>query len=442
MNAFKSQKEMLSAQYSAAKASVGANEAVTGASSRWRATVKRAKNSVVTLEMEEVSMKRIFILIFIVLPGLFPHSWVMASSGILPMRHRDSFCATWTVVSSPNSGSSSNFLNAVAAIGTGDAWAVGSYGNGNGSSPLIEHWSNSQWSVISGPAISGALAGVAAIAANNIWAVGENDSSSVQQTLVEHWNGTQWSIVSSPNSGSLGSTLSAITFVSSQDIWATGGTTGASGNQPLMEHWNGATWSIVNVPAMSGQLHSVSAVGPHDVWAVGSYNIPNFTSTLIEHWDGTRWSIVSGPKPVDQINTLNSVVSISKNNVWAAGDYTNSPTPSAAFTPLLEHWNGTSWSVVSSLLQGTSDLVNGMAAITLNNITVVGDYRNSFDPQGPYSTLVERWNGTRWSVFSSPSPGSVDSDLVAAAGIPPTNHMWAVGSIYDGFTYQTLVEKC
>ena len=393
-------------------------------------------------------MKRIFILICLTtlaLTGLFQHSWQTASAGILPMHHRDTSCGIWTVVSSPNPGSSTNSLRAVVAIGTGNAWAVGSYGNGNGSFPLIEHWSNSQWTVISGPSIPGSLAGVAAIAANNIWAVGENDSSNMQQTLVEHWNGTQWGIVSSPNSGSLGSTLSALSIVSAQDIWAVGITTSASsssGYQPLIEHWNGTTWSVVNLPAISGQLHSVSAVGPNDVWAVGYYDVPNFTSTLIEHWNGTRWSIVSSPNPIRPINILNSVVTISKNNVWAAGDYTNSPAPSAGYTPLIEHWNGTTWSIVNSPLQGTSDFVNGMAAITSNNITVVGDYRSSLDPQGPYSTLVEHWNGTQWGVVNSPSPGSVDSDLVAAAVIPPTNHIWAVGSAYDGVTYQTLVEKC
>jgi hypothetical protein len=390
-------------------------------------------------------MKRIFILIFLissVLSILFSNSSTTSFAGILPIHNRDTSCGPWTVVSSPNPGSSANFLNAVAAIGTGNAWAVGSYSNGNGSFPLIEHWSNSRWTVIPGPAISGSLAGVAAIAANNIWAVGENDSSTVQQILVEHWNGTQWSIVPSPNKGSLGSTLSALSIVSAQDIWAVGITTSASSNQPLIEHWNGTTWSIVNLPAIAGQLRSVSAVGPNDVWAVGSYAVPNFTSTLIEHWNGTTWSIVNSPKPVNLINTLNSVVTISKNNVWAVGDYTNSPAPSAEYTPLLEHWNGISWSIVNSPVQGTSDFVNGVAAITLNNITVVGDYRSSLDPQGPYSTLVEHWNGKQWSVVNSPSPGSIDSDLVAAAGIPPTNHIWAVGNTFDGFTYQTLVEKC
>ncbi len=240
----------------------------------------------------------------------------------------------------------------------------------------------------------------------------------------------------------MGSTLSAIAIVAAQDIWAVGVTSSASGNQPLIEHWNGVAWSIVTVPAIAGQLHSVSAVGPNDVWAVGSYNVPNFTSTLIEHWNGTRWSIVSSPNPINPINILNSVVTISQNNVWAAGDYTNSPAPSAEYTPLIEHWNGASWSIVNSPLQGTSDFLNGLAAITLHNITIVGDYRSSIDSQGPYFTLVEHWNGTRWSVVNSPSPGSIDSDLVAAAAISPTNHVWAVGSKYDGFTYQTLVEKC
>jgi len=392
-------------------------------------------------------MKRILVVILlvsIVPTGLFLRSWKAASAVASPTNQHKSSCRTWTVVISPNPGSSTNFLNAVAAVRTGNVWAVGSYGDGNGSFPLIEHWSKSHWRVVSSPNIAGSLSGVAAIAANNIWAVGENDSSHMQQTLVEHWDGKAWGIISSPNSGSSGNVLAAISVISATDIWAVGTTSSAnssSGYQPLIEHWNGTQWSISSSPAISGRLFSVAAIKSNDVWAVGDNLMPNFTGSLVEHWNGRQWSIVSSPNPAPAINILNSVVTISADNVWAAGDSTNSSAPSAEYTPLIEHWNGTQWSIVSSPLQGTSDFINGMAAISSKNVTVVGEFRSSLDPMGPYYTLVEHWNGTQWSVVSSPSPGSIASDLLAAARVPKTNRIWAVGITYDGATYRTLAEK-
>ena len=53
MNAFESQKEMLSAQYGAAKASVGANEAVTGLSSEtgeMNLAMQRAQDKVLHMQ--------------------------------------------------------------------------------------------------------------------------------------------------------------------------------------------------------------------------------------------------------------------------------------------------------------------------------------------------------------------------------------------------------
>ena len=391
-------------------------------------------------------MKRILVIMVlasVVLTGLFLHSWKTAAAAALSPQQTHSACGNWTAVSSPNPGTSSNFLNGVAAVAPGNIWAVGSYGNGNGGFPFIEHLSHGRWTVVSSPSVAGSLSGIAAIAGNNIWAVGENDSAGMQETLIEHWNGKAWAIVSSPNFAPTGNTLSAISVDTASDIWAVGTTTStstASGYQPLIEHWNGTAWSLSSSPSVSGRLASVAAIAPDDAWAVGSYIGQNGWQTLAEHWNGTQWSIVSSPSP-SAINSLNSVVKISASNVWAAGDYTNSPAPSAEYTPLIEHWNGKTWSVVNAVLQGTSDLLNGMAAVSSNNIIVVGDYRTSIDPQGPYFTLVERWNGTQWSVVNSPSPGSLDSDLSAVARVPRSNHLWTVGFTTDGISYSTLTEK-
>ena len=362
---------------------------------------------------------------------------------IVPAHARNAVCKGWATVASPNPGTSSNFLNGVSALSASNIWAVGSYGNGNGGFPLVEHWNGSKWTVVSSPTIKGgsaySLNGVVALAANNVWAVGAyNNASNVQQTLIEHWNGATWSVVASPNVASLFNDLTAMSAESAKDIWAVGNSSGNNGYQTLIEHWNGSKWSIA-AGSRAGQLYSVTALAPNNAWAVGSAPGKNSTQALIEHWNGSKWSTVASPATGFFINYLNAITALAANNIWASGDDTNSPAPSAMYTPLVEHWNGVKWSIVSSPLQGTSDFVSGMTAVAPNNVWIVGDYRTGLDPMGPYYTLIEHWNGAKWSVVKSPSPGSIASDLLAATHVPNTNAIWSVGFI-DGSIYQTLTE--
>jgi len=395
-------------------------------------------------------MKRLRIVIFpiitlVVLAALLFGGWKgasAASSEHLVLHKRA--CGSWSGVASPNVGTSTNFLNGVAALSSKNVWAVGSEGNGNGGLTLVEHWNGSKWNMVASPNVKGSLSdslsGVVAIAANNIWAVGNYfDASNIQHPLIEHWNGTSWSIVSSSSGGQ----LNGIAALASNNIWAVGSTGGASinGYVTLIEHYNGTSWSVVTGSSVSGgQLSGVTALAANNVWAVGNVDVNgNLIQTLIEHWNGTSWSVVSSSGPGLAANTLNGIASIAANNIWAVGNETSSVGPSATYTPLVEHYNGTSWSIVSSPLQGTSDLINGIAAISANNVWAVGDYRTGTDPQGPYYTLIEHWNGTSWSVVTSPSPGVDASDLTAVSHVPTTNSVWSVG-FTQGSISQTLTE--
>src|SRR5207253_7101542 len=89
------------------------------------------------------------------------------------------------------------------------------------------------------------------------------------------------------------------------------------------------------------------AVSATDVWAVGFYGpFSGPTHTLVEHWDGTSWSVVPSPDPSASGSILYGITAVSANDVWAVGDY---PYGSAGgHVTLTEHWDGSSWSVVPS----------------------------------------------------------------------------------------------
>ncbi len=275
----------------------------------------------------------------------------------------------WNVVPAQNPGKALNDFSAVAALSTNDAWAVGSFSNSSNSEqqPLIEHWNGMQWSIVPGatkPGESASLVGISAISASNIWAVG---SSYKSQALIEHWNGIRWNIVPTPDTGSTeGAELDALTVISANDIWAVGTIPNSTVWQTLIEHWNGSQWSIVQSPGSDrSALVAVAAVSGNDIWAVGSNTTGNMNDslqqTLIEHWNGSQWSIVPGPNLSSDYDDYLSGIVVSANDVWTIGNSPQQPPQQGQM--LLAHWDGKSWHSINGadLHQANNNILNGIA---------------------------------------------------------------------------------
>ncbi len=160
----------------------------------------------------------------------------------------------------------------------------------------------------------------------------------------------------------------------------------------------------------SDDLHGVATVSSSDVWAVGSYYNGTAGQTLAEHWDGTVWNIVPSPNSGSNGSALSEVAVVSANDVWAVGSYFNGNFDNQT---LVEHWNGSAWSVVPSPNVGIDDLY-GVAAVSSSDVWAVGYY---YTNTGPIQTLVEHWNGSAWSVVPSPNVGTLDNGLQGVAAI-------------------------
>jgi hypothetical protein len=102
-------------------------------------------------------------------------------------------------------------------------------------------------------------------------------------------------------------------------------------------------------------MGSVTALSPTNVWAVGigpGASRNSFPRGTIVHWDGTSWSIVSSPWPNTRVSGgLGSIAAVSANDIWATGSDAG---------PLVENWNGSSWSTVSF---PTGDGIGPVAAL-------------------------------------------------------------------------------
>ena len=346
----------------------------------------------------------------------------------------------WSVVASPNVGSKTNdTLNGVAAITANDVWAVGDYTKPDGALlTLAEHWDGSAWSIVPTPNlhIGGTfLESVSSDATNDVWAVGASERvRSSYNTFVEHWDGTQWNIISSPNVGT-NDVLYGVAALAPDNVWAVGEYN--NGDNVLIEHWDGTQWSVVpgvNPGNVNNSFYSVTAISANDIWAVGftSSTSSVHEQTLIEHWNGTQWSRVSSPNVPKIGNFLLSVSASATNNVWAVGYLVSNQ------QTLTERWDGTKWSLVPGIPAHSGSYVqfNGVVALSTNNVWAAG-YADT-----ERQTLIGRWNGTKWNAVSSPSPGMQGNVLKGITSVPSTNQLWSVGFTYNtSGLVQTLIER-
>jgi hypothetical protein len=98
---------------------------------------------------------------------------------------------------------------------------------------------------------------------------------------------------------------------------------------------SGSLWQYVPSPNPStvsvsnDVLEGVSALADNNVWAVGNDSSSvgnNVKHTLVEHWNGTAWSVVPSPNVGTQGSELLGVVAISSTDAWAVGDFSTSAT--------------------------------------------------------------------------------------------------------------------
>ncbi len=161
-----------------------------------------------------------------------------------------------------------------------------------------------------------------------------------------------WSLgtIPSPNALQLVQ-LASVTCASASFCVAVGNQpgTGGSNTNTLIEQWNGSSWSIVTSPNPAGagesQLYGVSCAGPSFCAAVGvSGPGTTFVNPLVEHWNGKSWSIVTAVNPTGSPATqLSQVSCLSSTWCTAVGRSENTLNNRVA---LVEMWNGTSWTTV------------------------------------------------------------------------------------------------
>jgi hypothetical protein len=249
--------------------------------------------------------------------------------------------------------------------------------------------------------------------------------------------------------------MRAVTALASNDIWAVGSAYATStGAQMLVEHWNGSQWSVMpDLVAGAAGLNSLVVLSDTNVWAVGvgpSSNSAVNATTLIEHYDGASWSVVTSPSPGTWWNTLTGVAATSPTNIWAVGSYSDFNEEPYSNLTLVEHYYGTSWSTVASPNPGNlNDIFTAVGIDSAGYAWVAGEDQNISG--APQQALVERQSPTVggaaiWTQLIA-QPGDAEGDNsfhLNAISMLSDISAWFAGSDYNASTqgwYKTLVEQ-
>lgn len=144
---------------------------------------------------------------------------------------------------------------------------------------------------------------------------------------------------------------------------------GEDGTPPDLGSDPCGVWSALPTPDPSPTNHAilrdVAMLSPSDAWAVGDASLlttPSITNVPIAmHWDGASWTMVSTPIPEPYANGANcgfeAVAAVGPNDVWAAGHQLKQDAAGYIGTHMMvQHWDGSQWSLIPTPMPATAVL--------------------------------------------------------------------------------------
>jgi len=292
--------------------------------------------------------------------------------------------------------------------------AVGKYATSKtGSYPLAERWDGKKWHFVAisnpKPAVASVLEAVSCTSASFCMAVGNETTKSDELAFTEMWNGFKWTVVAAPSPTpvtdllSVSCTAKPSWCMAGGDDWAK--TTYYS---TLTEQWTGSKWGVVKspspAPGYGSYLYGISCTGPANCVAAGSWEQTTGNVNVIDRWHGKGWFQSSAVNPIGQEGQLKAVACANPSSCWSVGYESHLSKATAVTATEAEFWNGARWSLVptpNGPKSNTSSLY-GVSCPSSVTCVAVGAWVAPGTVQT--STLVDTWNGQKWTRSNSPNP--------------------------------------
>jgi hypothetical protein len=324
---------------------------------------------------------------------------------------------------------------------------VGATDFGPDAAAFAEIWNGRSWSTGLAPGaqmIGGSsLAGVSCPSPGTCTAVGTIDRGTGTLTLAARWQGSRLRTEATPNPLLPALvTLTAVSCPTASVCTAVGYLqNAASHRQPVAIREAGAGWSAESPPTPSGAINSeldaVSCPTTTACTAVGVAQLEKSSVSLAEVWDGTAWTVTSLPSVPAGSPALAAVSCTAANACTAVGQQGDGGGAPSSARPLAEHWNGNRWAVQSTPSPGSyGSGLHGVACTSASACVAVGWYEG---PTGQDTLLGLLWNGATWS--QSTTSGFGYQDVVscpAANACLELDSAFATGNVWNNATWSPV----
>jgi hypothetical protein len=192
------------------------------------------------------------------------------------------------------------------------------------------------------------------------------------------------------------------------------------------------SWTIESSPNPSGALSSGLRFGSCTTsgacTSVGRYVSSGGTQApLAERWNGTAWTAQLPPNPAGATSGELLGASCTTATACAAS---GSAVTSGVRGPLAEAWNGSTWTVQSTPtpVGSTFSELTAISCTSSSACTAVGSYSTG----GGMVPLAMRWNGASWALQTVPKPVGASEALLFGVSCTSSTACTAVGHYYDG----------
>lgn len=294
------------------------------------------------------------------------------------------------------------------------------------------------WTDGTTPAVpSGHLSSVTHLDGRTTWAVG----NSADRPLLMAREGEKgaWHPVATPEQERDGAFYTTVSAASAHDVWVSGGAY-TDMTVPAV-HWDGRSWQRADVPVpqnCDAGVH-VAAVTDHDAWAAGWYchtiGRESYLSPILDRWDGRSWTPVPIPAEARVVD-FTAISAVSCDDVWATGW-------SEDDLPVALHYDGSSWRSVPVPLAGVAGELYGIGVGADGGVWAVGRVLLDEDDRG--HALIEHWDGRAWHQVAAPAgAGQLTGVTVAGRAVVAVGQnaarTEAIAVRVDGFgaTQETL----
>jgi hypothetical protein len=151
------------------------------------------------------------------------------------------------------------------------------------------------------------------------------------------------------------------------------------------------------VPA-GAEFNGVSCTSAVACTVVGNATVPGGGKVpLAERWNGRTWRVEATQAPSGG-GSLQSVSCVSAVICTAVG-YARTGPGAGQVLPLAESWHGGEWVPQPAAVRGAAGDLGGVSCTAATFCMALG---GRLHPDGSSTTLMERWDGRRWSQVATP----------------------------------------